>query len=348
MQNTRERLQIQFVTFFWHGFVFFVFPFHWLCVFVVIIDIVEDFCFQFIDGVKITTGQDTSCQAAEPDFDLVQPRTMFRRAVFSIWGKTYPVTFICQKRLATFQRFQYATRYSGQTTLLPFTPRSIVMPKSLATKITSDSDWCVLRWSSTITQPSSGAVTMTFSIFFTKSTSVRVGFNIGAIISPVATFKLPIKHVVPWRSSLYSRFSTKPGIIGFVGASRSSGWIPVFSSMLTVWMLFDSFSAAAWYVSQISLTSCSNCSRWSFHRSSWHPSFEWHFKEFVRRRPVTESVEEIDKILEFILSQEVPRACWHYSLKVSQIIAKVTKEAYMTSSLSYRVKTRRKALIRRK
>ena len=83
---------------------FFAFPFHGFCVFVVKFDIVEDFCFQFIDGVKITSRQDSPGQAAEPDFDLVQPRTMFRCV-----NKPYPMRRILQKCPTGFLRFQDAT-----------------------------------------------------------------------------------------------------------------------------------------------------------------------------------------------------------------------------------------------
>ena len=78
-----------------------IFPFEGSCVFVVKFDVVEDFCFQFIDGAEISTSQNPSGQTAEPTFDLVQPRAMFRRTAFFVWGKTNSVTLVCQKRLAT-------------------------------------------------------------------------------------------------------------------------------------------------------------------------------------------------------------------------------------------------------
>jgi hypothetical protein len=67
-----------------------------------------------------------------------------------------------------------------------------------------------------------------------KSFSARVGWTVGAITCPVATATLPIRHWVPCRWYSNPTRSTCPGLMGLVGVIRSSAWIPVISSVLTV------------------------------------------------------------------------------------------------------------------
>ena len=89
--------------------------------------------------------------------------------------------------------------------------------------------------SATKIHPASGSVATVRAMWAAKSSSVRVGWTVGAITWPVATSKLPIRHCVPCRVYSNSRRSTWPGFIGLVGAIRSSAWMPVISSTLTVW-----------------------------------------------------------------------------------------------------------------
>jgi len=51
----------------------------------------------------------------------------------------------------------------------------------------------------------------------------------------VATLKVAIRLRVPWRMYSCSRRSGQPGRSGFVGAARSSAWMPVISSVLATW-----------------------------------------------------------------------------------------------------------------
>jgi len=67
----------------------------------------------------------------------------------------------------------------------------------------------------------------------TKSASVRVGPYDGASTRPVATSRLRMKVIVPWRISAHSRRSIVPGAGGNPGCVRSSACTPVSSSALT-------------------------------------------------------------------------------------------------------------------
>src|SRR5215207_6858362 len=68
---------------------------------------------------------------------------------------------------------------------------------------------------------------MVFSMWEAKSSLVRVGSMEGAMILPVATSKLAIKHRVAWRMYSCSWHSTLPGRIGRAGWRRSRAWMPV-------------------------------------------------------------------------------------------------------------------------
>ena len=57
----------------------------------------------------------------------------------------------------------------------------------------------MFKLSTTNTHDASGSVLTVWATCWTKSASVRVGPNVGAINSPVTTWKLPISVSVPCR-----------------------------------------------------------------------------------------------------------------------------------------------------
>jgi hypothetical protein len=116
----------------------------------------------------------------------------------------------------------------------PFFPRSSPTPHASATHRTDASEPCVVRSSTTNTQPASGSVATVPARGRAKSSSVRVFCTAGLLTSPVATSKLPIRHGVPCRRYASARRSTRPGFVGFVGAMRSRAWIPVIASTQAV------------------------------------------------------------------------------------------------------------------
>src|SRR5262249_14980078 len=69
------------------------------------------------------------------------------------------------------------------------------------------------------------------AIWFTKSSSVRVGPIDGITTVPCATSKLAINVTVPRRIYSNSRRSSCPGSMSRVGCVRSSAWMPVISSV---------------------------------------------------------------------------------------------------------------------
>ena len=146
-----------------------------------------------------------------------------------------------------------ATDFSTPRT--PFFPRSVRTSHASATNSTKLSEPWMFKLSTTKTHEPFGSVATVCSMWLAKSASVRVGPIVGAINSPVVTWKFPIKHKVPFRvysNSISSRF---PAIIGLLGAFRSSACMPVISSTQTVWVpsLFSNAGAPR-YVSQTAST----------------------------------------------------------------------------------------------
>lgn len=90
--------------------------------------------------------------------------------------------------------------------LLPFTPKSSVMPHNSATSRTNDSLQCVFKLSATNIQFDSGSVAKSIQIKYAKSSSVRVSFIQGNTL-PDTTHNAAIKHNVPCRMYSYSLFA---------------------------------------------------------------------------------------------------------------------------------------------
>ena len=128
----------------------------------------------------------------------------------------------------------------------PLWPSSSSAQHCSATNRTRLSDLCVFRPSHTKVQDAPGSVSTNARTAFTKSSSVRVGFRYGFSIRPVATSKNPIRLVVPWRIYSNSMQAGLPGITGLSGYLCSNAWIPVISSMDTVWPPASWTVCASW------------------------------------------------------------------------------------------------------
>src|SRR5271166_3177345 len=118
----------------------------------------------------------------------------------------------------------------------PFLPNFSSIPHTLATQFTRVSEQWMFKLSNTNTHDASGSVRTVRSMWLAKSASVRVGPMLGAINSPVVTTKLPIRLKVPCRVYSNSIRWQCSGIIGRLWALRSNAWMPVISSVLTVWV----------------------------------------------------------------------------------------------------------------
>jgi len=99
-----------------------------------------------------------------------------------------------------------------------------------------------------------GSLAMVWRRWATKSASVRVGPHDGATIWPVATSRLRMKVVVPWRTYANSRRSTLPGARGKPGYARSSACTPVSSSLLMTRSPAAARAGAARYSAQTAAT----------------------------------------------------------------------------------------------
>lgn len=121
---------------------------------------------------------------------------------------------------------------------LPFSPRvSCEIPSNSATHLTRPADWCVFKLSAMIRHFNTSKSDCTVCLIWAKkSSSVRLSVMLGLIIFPVTTSKFAIKHFVPCRSYSYSCFRICPAFMGKSAALRPNAWIPVFSSVLTVFM----------------------------------------------------------------------------------------------------------------
>src|SRR5271165_5946323 len=142
-----------------------------------------------------------------------------------------------------------ATDFSTPRT--PFFPNGCSIPHALATFRTNVSEQWMFKLSTTKIHEADGAVATVCSMWLAKSASVRVGPIVGAINSPVVTWKLPIRVNVPCRSYSNSIRAGFPAIISLVGAVRSNAGMPVISSTQTVWVFWvRSNAGAARYVAQ--------------------------------------------------------------------------------------------------
>ena len=88
--------------------------------------------------------------------------------------------------------------------------------------------------------------------------SVRVGPSVGATTCPVTTSRLRMTVHVPCRMYSNSRRSTLPGASGKPGCLRSSAWMPVSSSVVTMRSPWGASAGAARYRPQMSATLPSN------------------------------------------------------------------------------------------
>ena len=88
----------------------------------------------------------------------------------------------------------------------------------------------MFKLSTTNTHEAFGSVATVCSMWLAKSASVRVGPIVGAINSPVVTWKLPIRVNVPCRVYSNSILSALPDGHRLVGAIRSNACRPVISS----------------------------------------------------------------------------------------------------------------------
>lgn len=157
---------------------------------------------------------------------------------FGVYTKRILWPLLCRKsaRLARLLRMPS----------FPLWPSSSSAQHCSATNRTRLSDLCVFRPSHTKVQDAPGSVSTNARTAFTKSSSVRVGFRYGFSIRPVATSKNPIRLVVPWRIYSNSMQAGLPGITGLSGYLCSNAWIPVISSMDTVWPPASWTVCASW------------------------------------------------------------------------------------------------------
>ena len=127
-------------------------------------------------------------------------------------------------------------RHRLENARFPLIPKSQAILHVSPIRRTSDCDLWMLSWSTMKIHAAVGEVLMGKRIWSTKSTSVRLGPILGAITSPVATSKLAIKFIVPWRIYSNSIRSITPGLIVNEGKIRSRACIPQSSSLLIRWM----------------------------------------------------------------------------------------------------------------
>ena len=93
-----------------------------------------------------------------------------------------------------------------------------MIPHAWATSFTKLSEPWMFKLSTTNSHDASGSKATVCSMWLAKSASVRVGPIVGAINSPVVTWKFPIRHTVPCRVYSNSICAGFPAIIGRVEA----------------------------------------------------------------------------------------------------------------------------------
>ena len=167
-------------------------------------DEVQQFITQIFHRCERTTPDHLPHDHPEDRFDLVQPRTVLGRI-----HEPNPVALLRQERLPARHRFQHPTH-----SLLP---QRLLDPARLATFRTNVSEQWMFKLSTTKIHEAFGSVATVCSMWLAKSASVRVGPIVGAINSPVVTWKLPIRVNVPCRVYSNSIFSHCPKVIGRLG-----------------------------------------------------------------------------------------------------------------------------------
>ena len=115
-------------------------------------------------------------------------------------------------------RNAFRVTYDFRIPDFPFTPSfsgESVRPSSASPHSTKLSEQCVLSWFTTNRHDDSGCTATVRLQCSKKSSSVCLGPTVGAIDSPVTTWKLAIRHCVPWRMYSNSIRSFWPGRIFF-------------------------------------------------------------------------------------------------------------------------------------
>ncbi len=170
-----------------------------------VFDKIQQLITQVIHRGERTTADHFPHDHSEDRLDLVQPRTVLRRV-----HEPDAVTRLRQELLAARHRFQYPAHPLLAQRRRDLTRLGHHLHQGLRTM-----DVQVIRHEHPRRAPGRSAIVC--SMWLAKSASVRVGPIVGAINSPVVTWKLPIRVNVPCRSYSNSIRAGFPAIIGLVG-----------------------------------------------------------------------------------------------------------------------------------